>query len=379
MDNFLSREDTKILKAIAVILMLAHHLWAFPDRIAGGELKHLLSFLGTSSIAYVGSFGKICVSLFFFLGGYGVYISSYGKRYDIVTHVKRLYISYWKVFFIFIPMGFLLFGDQTAYCQKEAICYIFSNFSWKEFLENFTGINFTYNSEWWFLRSYIIALVSFPIVCSIVEKCTARVNILIVIISSILVTNVLPTIGNIEAIGSLNNNYLYSKLFCQSAPYVACFWMGVVVAKDGLLKRLEESLEENKLLNPIADVLIWGFVIYFRQVGIGDAMDIFYVPVLCVVSMNFVRRFKILQKALLAIGKESTNIWLIHSFYCYYFYFFIKIVVAPRWALVSLTVLILLSYMSSVGVTYFWKKIATEVEKMKHISRKYGKEPYEEK
>lgn len=44
MDNFLSREDTKILKAIAVILMLAHHLWAFPDRIAGGELKHLLSF-----------------------------------------------------------------------------------------------------------------------------------------------------------------------------------------------------------------------------------------------------------------------------------------------------------------------------------------------
>lgn len=32
----ISREDTKILKGIAVLLMLMHHLWTFPDRIYGG-------------------------------------------------------------------------------------------------------------------------------------------------------------------------------------------------------------------------------------------------------------------------------------------------------------------------------------------------------
>lgn len=30
--------DTKIIKGIAILLMLAHHLWAFPDRLVDGEL-----------------------------------------------------------------------------------------------------------------------------------------------------------------------------------------------------------------------------------------------------------------------------------------------------------------------------------------------------
>lgn len=38
-DLFFSRIDTKIIKGLAIILMLMHHLWAFPERIAGGELK----------------------------------------------------------------------------------------------------------------------------------------------------------------------------------------------------------------------------------------------------------------------------------------------------------------------------------------------------
>lgn len=61
-EDFLTREDTKIMKAIAVILMLTHHLWTSPDRIAGGELKYLFDICGNSSITLLGGFGKICVS-----------------------------------------------------------------------------------------------------------------------------------------------------------------------------------------------------------------------------------------------------------------------------------------------------------------------------
>lgn len=35
MDDFYSRKDTKIIKGIAIVLMLMHHLWAFPERIGG--------------------------------------------------------------------------------------------------------------------------------------------------------------------------------------------------------------------------------------------------------------------------------------------------------------------------------------------------------
>lgn len=50
--------------------MLIHHLWTFPERLVGGELNHLFNIFGGSSIFIIGSFGQICVSIFFFLGGY---------------------------------------------------------------------------------------------------------------------------------------------------------------------------------------------------------------------------------------------------------------------------------------------------------------------
>ena len=76
------------------------------------------------------------------------------------------------------------------------------------------------------------------------------------------------------------------------------------------------------------------------------------------------------------MGKGSTNIWLIHSFYCYYF--FVRIVAASRLAILSLGVLPMLSYMSSVAVTCFWKK-CNRNRKMENVNRKYGKEQYVEK
>ena len=39
------KSDTQIIKGLAILLMLMHHLWFFPDRIAGGELKYLFTSL----------------------------------------------------------------------------------------------------------------------------------------------------------------------------------------------------------------------------------------------------------------------------------------------------------------------------------------------
>ena len=58
MDQTFSRDDTKLMKGAAIILMLMHHLWGFPARIAGGELWHVLSICGESSLTYFGSFGS---------------------------------------------------------------------------------------------------------------------------------------------------------------------------------------------------------------------------------------------------------------------------------------------------------------------------------
>lgn len=101
-----TKEDTKVVKGFAILLMLMHHLWGFPDRIPGDGLLYSFHIFGRSSIQYLGMFGKICVSIFFFIGGYGIYKSAQTQAFDLVGKLKRLYISYWKVFVIFVPLTF---------------------------------------------------------------------------------------------------------------------------------------------------------------------------------------------------------------------------------------------------------------------------------
>ena len=75
--KLLKKNDTRVIKGAAVILMLMHHMWAFQERIADGGLKGLIPLGNTYLFVFLGHFGKVCVPLFFFLGGYGL-----AKRYE---------------------------------------------------------------------------------------------------------------------------------------------------------------------------------------------------------------------------------------------------------------------------------------------------------
>lgn len=359
LDTTISRDDTKVLKAIAVLLMLMHHLWFFPERIAieGGLLSYFWIF-GEPATIYFGRFGQICVSFFFFLGGYGIYSSQWGKPYDVVDRLKKLYIPYWKVFFVFVPLGYLFCSNQPDYVEEWAIYGTFSNFYWYKFLQNLFGIAATYNREWWFLSSYAIAVITFPLIRAVIAGKKPYANLLKVVVASILVTNVFPALGKVEAIGSLNKNGLYASFFCQTAPEIASFWMGCVCAENGLLDRLRIAVAKAGLDNPFIDMAAWLAAVFLRKVTFGSCLDIFLIPVLCVTGLDLFGHLRRTRKALLRMGKESTNMWLIHSFFCYYFYGVVKIVVAPKWAVPSLLVLILLSYGASVALTAFWKGIS---------------------
>jgi hypothetical protein len=333
-DKYLSIDDSTVMKAIAILLMLSHHLWTFPERIAGGPLESLISFSNLPLTVHLGVFGKICVSMFFFLGGYGLYKRYFGKRYNIAERLKKLYFAYWKVFLIFVPIGFIFFSNQNAYCQDVGVYSAFSEFSIKEFVLNFFGFVSTYNREWWFLLSYAIALILFPLIRKIVDYLSIYLNLFIVIIISVLLTNVF-----------------------QSESYAVCFGMGVIVAKHRLFDSFSDFAKSKKFLNPVSDILIWLLVIILRLKVIGEQLDIFFVPILTIASINFINKLSILKKSLSSLGKRSTNMWLIHTFFCYYFGITAKIVAAPRYAILALIVLFAMSYAASILVEKFWKRI----------------------
>lgn len=107
-DFVFGRDDTKIIKGVAILLMLLHHLWAFPQRVFLNDgFTDTFSVFGEYWYFYLGRFGKICVSMFLFLSGYGLMKSKQSGRFDLIGKVKGLYLAYWKVFLVFIPIAFL--------------------------------------------------------------------------------------------------------------------------------------------------------------------------------------------------------------------------------------------------------------------------------
>lgn len=96
-----SRSDTKAIKGIAVILMLFHHLAGFPSRVPVGFTGFESLWTGFVSDGYLQHFAQassICVSIFFFLGGYGLYIRWKSSKLSVSGSIIDLYKSYWKVF-----------------------------------------------------------------------------------------------------------------------------------------------------------------------------------------------------------------------------------------------------------------------------------------
>ena len=368
-DIYFSKTDSKIIKGLAVILMLMHHLWAYPNNIAGGELKHIFNINGISSLYYLGLFGKICVSIFFFVGGYGIYKLSEDKDCNLLNNIKKIYIKYWKVFLIFVPIALLFFRNQIAYCENASVYALYSNFNKTDLIKNFLGFADSLNWEWWFLHSYLIAIITFPFIKKLFENKSTFFNIIIIIIYTLLVSNVFPAIGNIKSIGLLKNNILYKELFLQTAPYVSCFWVGILFSKDNLLLKLKDRINEVIKLNIFFDIIGIILIVFIRLFVLDEMFDIVFVPFLIIFFLDFVKRIKLLSKTFELLGNHSTNIWLIHTFYCYYFYFFVKIVIYFRWGIPCLIVLLILSLLSSYGVNYLWRllnKFLLLFKKKKH-------------
>jgi hypothetical protein len=355
--KLLTKNDTRTIKGAAVILMLMHHMWAFQERIADGGLRGLIPLGNTYFFVFLGHFGKVCVPLFFFLSGYGLTKSYEGRKFDVLERLKKLYVSYWKVFVIFIPIAFLFFGNQGVYAVDASFCGRYNVFSVRELVLNFLGIFDTYNYEWWFLRCYVLMILCFPFIRYAAGKCSPVAKFLIILIITVLFGKVFPDIWYAFLGEARQGNLIYDSFFCMGEPFYACFVMGVFCAENDLLDRISAFLDRAGKLRAAVEILLILAVILLRQVFLRKYYDFIYAPLLCVILPDLARRFPTLGKLFDVFGQENTNIWFIHSFFCYYFYGIVRIVVATHWAVPSFVTLAVMSYAAARLVTLFWQKM----------------------
>lgn len=362
MNSMFSREDTKALKGIAVIMMLLHHLAAFGDRYPKDFEGFKSLWEGFVTDGYLGSLAtnaRICVAVFFFLGGYGMYKRMESGNYSLLNTVIGLFKSYWKVFVIFVPIAFIFFR-----CSGDDICYLCTRYNVQDVktlismvVANFFAMSDSINSEWWFIQTYICVMLMGTVYCIATKKNKYfAVELFIVFMIDVLARSFFPALQSLGEFNRLGGNFFYDKLLTLDNP-AQCFFAGITFAKFDAVVKLKEQLSKIPCSTFVS--LIGAFaVMWSRCFILGDLFDVVYAIAFTVLVSKFFDGVSHVKWVFGYIGKHSTNIWLVHSFFCYYFLEATKIVYCTRSVWVDLLVLLAMSLISSIIINFIFAKSA---------------------
>ncbi|OWF77582.1 hypothetical protein B4900_16125 [Yersinia rohdei] len=320
-----TKKETNYIKGIAIILMLMHHLFAFPDRIPhDATIINSLPFIGANVDSYLANFGKICVAIFLFISGYGFAFKNKINFNYSIEKLKKLYFSFWLVFIIFIPIGFVFINNDWSDSTPLKLA------------KNILGITSNYNGEWWFIRLYVIYVLALPLI--------SRLNYLVLL-----------------AIAPLS---ILVGYYFQSSGGISVFLIWLYPFLIGYLSR-KETDKLSILIGRISSthttlLCITLTVILFHLFNI---FGLILASPLFVLAMRNIYKGTTHHKVINSLGNHSMYMWLTHSFFCYYYT--PELIYSVKYSPAILILLIFISYIVSVLLTYIEVMIRDSYTKLK--------------
>lgn len=299
--NELTRNDTKAIQGMAILFMLALHLFCRRDDLPYTATLYIKDI---PILYYLGLWGDQCVALFCFCAGYAAYLQQeqHEKKTYISYSIKRvtkLLLNYWIVVLLFSLIG-LLVG------KSDSIPGSFLNF-----LGNFFLLSNSYNGAWWFLLIYVLLVALSPLLYRIIKKQNGVIvlgGISIIYFFSYLIRFGILVVPDM---GVIFNWLIRQSVLLGTAvlPYVfgMLFYKKTIVSK---IRKLGGCFPNFTII--VLTIIAFGVCIVTH--GIEESLilaPIYAVITVCVVSLWKGKVIILLKN----IGEHSTNIWLIHMFY----------------------------------------------------------------
>lgn len=369
-----TKEHTMQMKGIAIIILLFHHCFLNAQRWATVPYEKLattkgwgyypISFAPFSShtIQYLASFSKICVAMFVFMTGYGMWVSyeSQKKKTTMSNYIKKRMVTLMTGFLIIFVVTEILaiptgrFIEVYGHDFRSVVYMIIDALG----LAKLLGTPL-FCLTWWYMSLAIVLIMIFPFVHSIMEKYQW-----VVVVTSIIVP---------RACGFGQSTDLFR--------YLLAYTLGMYFAQHDLLARIKEKfMEQNvagKLLSLIVSLIGLAVIIKCRQnAWIGwkylDFWDGFAAMYVIVISYIYILNGKWIVKGLGFLGKHSMNIFLIHSFYRDVF--FHEFTYSFYYAWLDYIVLMAISLVTSIVLEWFKKLIRYEkfIDWVKRLVTKEG-------
>lgn len=299
--NF-SKEKTEYIKGMAILLMLFHHFFGFPEWQQGVSYIGIPLRVHTLEFA-IGRFAHICVALFAFVTGYGMYFSyrSGGIFRKSVRRGVSFLVGYAVILFgAAIPVNLMLGKTDITFSL---------------IVQNLFALDNTLVSFAWYVRFYLALLLTLPLFFRIMSRHA--------LVTLPLFTALPPLLGlAVSRIASTDPAVIKCVyLTSEYLLWLPCALMGICFAKYGLFglfDRAAQPLGRARLpiLACLSAILAY-FRAYFPETVSGIFnLDCIYAPVfvflLCSLSECLPRLAK---RFLRLMSRHSMNIWFLHSLF----------------------------------------------------------------
>ncbi len=307
--NFFTKSDSLCLKGIAIIIMMFHHCFRSVERFENYVVD--FSPFSQSFVVNISDYFKICVSIFAFITGYGLYLSAKNECRDlksseqwIASRLIKTMGGFWFVYILVFIITMICDRYPISVYNKlgfirAAVYALIDFFGLANLVDTPTLI-----STWWYMSAAIFFIIIIPLAIAWSKRFGY--------ISLIVISMALP---RLLADGYPGGTNAYTFI----TPVIA----GMIFAQYDIFKKLDNIwFVKNKIRNEIVQfvlyltLLLLSIVVWIKFPR--DKLWEYHCAVAPVIAICFCKKYVIripVLKNLLAVcGKYSMNIFLIHSF-----------------------------------------------------------------
>lgn len=313
------KESSTALKGIAIIMMLFHH--CFRKTFLFEEYTISFFPLSQQTVVNLAFVSKICVSIFAFISGYGLYLgydkystTSHSNGADnsagrwVLSRYVKTFTVYWLVWIIWAVLSQLLNGEFTRvlFCDGAYNGVVYS-------LLNFMGLSQlfetpTLNNDWWYMSAAAVYIVVIPFVYKYRKELPLLLVVIIAFPRVIFGGRGISVFPGWSTVYSFMSPFLIGCIFAHSNVFAL-----IIKSNGKKSKTIRLALE------------IWlifiGYRLFYRT-AIESFWEIHYglFPLLIILFLvEFVIPMPLINKALRIVGKHATGIYLVHGFYRTYY------------------------------------------------------------
>lgn len=277
---------TVFIKGNAIILMFCNHLYMVTDKVNSIAI-------GSKTIAsYVGGFGKICVAVFAFLTGIGIYYIFQRKSY-CENNVMRIKYSARKIFDILLVYWGILFLFYIP------VAYLFgaNNYTANDLLENILLVKTSIIQSAWYVRFYVELMITLPLIYHLLKETT---KIKDGIILGVIV---------LFHLGAYLINATYIEEYFN---YLMVVIIGFYFEKYSINVKVSNVFKKNILISIIALLLTVSCRGVFKSIYLINT-DIIFAPILVgIIRDLYYKLIPCFRNIIIVLGKYSLELWFLH-------------------------------------------------------------------